>query len=119
MKVKSKMRYSVNEDLSKYKDLMLIAAFSKYFEKIDALEEKLNTIESKLDMMLKERGYEVNENVIVVKEIPYEQAKREVINYFKIHKQATIIDLHRDLGIPLDTLVEIIDELFREGIIGD
>ncbi len=107
------------KDLDKYKDLMLMAMLSKYFEKIESLEERIISVENKIDILLQAQRVNTDMDVIVVKEVPYEDAKNKVINYFKEHKEATIIDLHRDLGIPLDTLVEIIDELNREGIIGD
>ncbi len=119
MKTKSKTGYDEFKDLSKYQELMLIAALSKYFEKVGALEEKMDIIEHKIDMLLQAQEHTANEGVIIVKEVPYEQAKEEVINYFKANKEATIVDLHQDLGIPIETLIEIIDELSKEGLIGE
>ena len=59
-----------------------------------------------------------SENVIVVREMAYEDAKKMVIEYFKKRGKATIVELHQKLGIKIDTLIKILDELSNEGIIG-
>jgi len=59
------------------------------------------------------------EKVVVVNEMPYEEAKEKVVEYFKIHKKASIVELHQDLGIDIDTLIKILDELSKDGVIGD
>lgn len=53
--------------------------------------------------------------VVVVEEIPKEEAKQEVEDYFKEHKTADIEALMLNLKIPVQTLVEIIDDLKQEG----
>jgi predicted transcriptional regulator len=53
--------------------------------------------------------------VVVIEEIPKEEAKKRVEEYFKKHGQADIEELMMNLKIPVQTLVEILDELKREG----
>lgn len=53
--------------------------------------------------------------VIVVEEISKEDGKKFVEDYFKEHGTADIEELMLNLHIPIQTVVEIIDELHDEG----
>lgn len=53
--------------------------------------------------------------IVVINEISKEDGKKLVEDYFKEHKQADIEELMLNLRIPIQTIVEIIDELRDEG----
>lgn len=79
----------------------------KEFEKIESdLDELKKSVEE-----LK-RAYP---KVVVIEEIPKEEAKQRVESYFKEHGKADIEELMLNLKIPVQTIVEIIDELKQEG----
>lgn len=53
--------------------------------------------------------------IVVIKEISKEDGKKLVEDYFKEHEEADIEELMLNLRIPIQTIVEIIDELHDEG----
>jgi len=53
--------------------------------------------------------------VVVIEEVPKEEAKQRIEGYFKEHGKADIEELMLNLKIPVQTIVETIDELKREG----
>jgi hypothetical protein len=53
--------------------------------------------------------------VIIVEEMSREEAKRKVLNYIRKHKASDIVELHKHVRCDIRLLVEIIDELQREG----
>ncbi|MCW4006454.1 MAG: hypothetical protein NWF04_07685 [Candidatus Bathyarchaeota archaeon] len=53
--------------------------------------------------------------IVVVEEISKEEGKNLIEEYFKEHGSADIEDLMLNLRIPIQTVVEIIDELREEG----
>ena len=53
--------------------------------------------------------------VVVLEEISREEAKQRVEAYFKEHGTADIEELMLNLRIPVETIVEIIDDLKKEG----
>ena len=54
-------------------------------------------------------------NIVIVQEIPKEEGKKIVEEYFEAHECADIEELMLNLKIPIRSLVEIIDELQKEG----
>jgi len=93
--------------------------FEKYFEKVDEIDKRLRSLEEKINLLGEKLDNFQYEKVVVVNEMSYEEAKEKVIEYFKIHKKASIVELHQDLGINIDTLIKILDELSKDGVIGD
>lgn len=53
--------------------------------------------------------------VVVLEEVSKEEGKKLVEDYFKEHECADIEELMLNLRIPVQTIVEIIDELRNEG----
>jgi hypothetical protein len=53
--------------------------------------------------------------VVVLEEVSKEEAKVLVENYFKEHDSADIEELMLNLRIPVQSIVEIVDELRNEG----
>lgn len=53
--------------------------------------------------------------IVVLKEVSKEEGKQLVEGYFKEHGCADIEELMLNLGISVQTIVEIIDELWKEG----
>ncbi|MCD6211263.1 MAG: hypothetical protein J7J01_10375 [Methanophagales archaeon] len=44
-----------------------------------------------------------------------EKVKQKVLDYIREHKKSDITELHKNIGCDISLLVEIIDELRREG----
>ncbi|MCD6276401.1 MAG: hypothetical protein J7J42_06645 [Thermoplasmata archaeon] len=98
---------------------LLFGALKPYFEKLSELEEKISEIDRKLDILLENISSETIDNgIVVVKEIKYEDAKRMVLDYFKEHGEADIEELHKNLKMDIETLIRILHELEDEGYIG-
>jgi len=53
--------------------------------------------------------------VVVLEEVSKEEGKTLVEEYFKVHECADIEELMLNLKIPVRSIVEIIDELQKEG----
>lgn len=53
--------------------------------------------------------------IVVIEEISKEDAKKRIEDYFEEHEEADIEELMLNLRIPIQTIVEIIDELRGEG----
>lgn len=84
------------------------------FKKLESDIEELKNIVNQLDSKVEElRG--IFPKVVVVEEVPKEEARHRVLEYFKEHKTADIEELMLNLKIPVQTIVEIIDKLKREG----
>jgi hypothetical protein len=84
------------------------------FQKLgDDIKEVKATVK-KLDEKVEElRG--ILPKVVVLEEISKEEGRKRVEEYFKEHGQADIEELMLNLKIPVQTIVEIIDKLKREG----
>ena len=83
--------------------------------------QKLADDLGKVKVTVKELNEKVEElrgflpKVVVLEEISKEEGRKRVEEYFKKHGQADIEELMLNLKIPVQTLVEIIDELKKEG----
>jgi uncharacterized coiled-coil protein SlyX len=90
------------------KDLdFMFKEISEKLNKLDLIEDKINHLESK---------FEEQEEIIVVKEISFEDAKKEVEDYILGKKGETVspLDIARDLKIPYETAHEIFLQLIEE-----
>lgn len=84
------------------------------FRTIERDIEELKNSVKKLDAKVEDIR-DIFPKVVVVEEVPKEEARKRVEEYFKKHEMADIEELMLNLKIPVQTLVEIIDELKREG----
>lgn len=85
--------------------------FPHTHEEFIEIEKGINELKESI----KELQSRILPKVVVVEEIPKEEAKARVEEYFKEHETADIEELMLNLKIPVETLVEIIDELKQEG----
>lgn len=53
--------------------------------------------------------------IVIVEEMSKETAKQKVLKYMQEHKKSDITELHKNIRCDISLLVEIIDELRREG----
>ena len=86
---------------------MLRSEISILTNKVDSLERNmasLSVIETKT----------IPETVII-EEMSKETARQKVLDYMREHKKSDIIELHKNIRCDIRLLVEIIDELRREG----
>lgn len=88
--------------------------FIKFREDINELKSIVKELQNKFEGLLI-----VSPKVVVVEEVPKEEAKRRVEKYFEEHGTADIEELMLNLKIRVQTLVDIIDELRREGKISE
>ncbi|MCD6213389.1 MAG: hypothetical protein J7J46_00245 [Candidatus Desulfofervidus sp.] len=51
----------------------------------------------------------------LLKEDNFEEVKQKVVDHMREHKKSDITELHKNIGCDIRLLVEIIDELRREG----
>ena len=54
-----------------------------------------------------------------ISETEKETVKQKVLDYIREHKKSDITELHKNIGCDIRLLVEIIDELRREGKIDE
>ena len=57
--------------------------------------------------------------IVIVEEMGKETAKQKVLKYMREHTKSNVIELHKNIRCDIGLLVEIIDELRREGKIGE
>jgi hypothetical protein len=95
----------------------IIQVFPHEHPEIKTLETEITDLKKSIDQLdgkVEElRGY--FPKVVVIEAIPKKKARKKVEEYFKEHGTADIEELMINLKIPVPTLVEILDELKREG----
>jgi len=84
------------------------------FQKIGDEIEKVKAAVEKLDEKVEQLGGSLPK-VVVLEEISKEEGRKRVEEYFKENGQADIEELMLNLKIPVQTIVEIIDDLKKEG----
>jgi len=93
----------------------------EYEEHFRRLEEEMDDMKQKIDQiieLLSNNETNPQEKVVVVKEMSYDEAKKLVIDYFNKHQEADIAELHQELGIEIEQLLDILSDLRKEKIIG-
>lgn len=83
-------------------------------QEIEELRKLIAFQDSRLHQLEKDK-LNLQAKVVVLEEVSKEEAKDMVENYFKVHGSADIEELMLNLRIPIQTIVEIIDELHDEG----
>lgn len=90
------------------------------FDLIEIADKRLQVFEKRLELI--ERRMEAFEStlaqqpgVVLVEEMSREEAKRRIESFFESHSEADTEELMRNLRIDLPLLVELLDELKREG----
>lgn len=93
-----------------FPDVKLI--YTDVIEENLALKREMAEVKTKLGEI--EKGMS-KEGVIVLRDIPREQAKEEIRQLFKTGRTLYYSDIVKNLGIGLRTVVEICDELKENG----
>ncbi len=70
----------------------------------------------KKESLWKEKEEE-EENYIILRDIPYETAKQEIMHFLESHSgEIFISDIIMNLKIDLETVLAVLDELHQEGL---
>ena len=89
------------------------------FEMVNSLRLEISILADKLDKFEKNMtllpAATTTPDMVLVEEMNKETAKQMVLDYMKEHKESDIIALHKNIRCEIKLLVEIIDELQREG----
>lgn len=88
--------------------------FDEFSKEINELQSSVKELQNKVEGLSI-----VSPKVVVVEEVPRQEAKRRVVEYFKEHGTADIEELMLNLKIRVQLLVDIIDELRKEGKISE
>lgn len=57
--------------------------------------------------------------VVYVRERSLEQAKKEIVEHLKRHGSAYVSEIAEDLGIAIELAFEAVEELEKEGVVGE
>lgn len=57
--------------------------------------------------------------VLYVRDVTGEQAKREIVEYLKRHGSAYVSEMAESLGINIELAFKAVEELEKEGIVGE
>ena len=57
--------------------------------------------------------------VIEIRDVSFKQAKKEILTYYQQHNKAYPSDVANSLGIDLQLAYQVVDELIKEGKIGE
>lgn len=126
-----KIHYNVGEVVSEPsesgKDVFLIDKIEDYVlpiiekhlghmtmdrHRLTIVEQRMNSLEREFKNLR-----ETQEKVIIVEEMDLKTAKQKVLEYTKEHKIFDIEVLHQNIRCDLKLLIEIIDELKKDGMI--
>ena len=98
--------YRKMEELSEIVN-MLRLEISILMNKVDSLERNVAS--------LPVIGATTIPEIVIVGEMSKETARQKVLDYMREHKKSDIIELHKNIRCDVRLLVEIIDELRKEG----
>jgi len=104
--VKIEEIYRKMEELSEIVN-MLRLEISILMNKVDSLERNVAS--------LPVIGATTIPEIVIVGEVSKETARQKVLDYMREHKKSDIIELHKNIRCDVRLLVEIIDELRKEG----
>ena len=88
----------------------------RFDPKIRKIERKLEDLENFVNE-LKDKVYELEGEELIIRDIPYSQAKKEIVQFFKDHHGENIdaADIEESLGIEFSIAMTICEELEKEG----
>lgn len=81
----------------------------KYQKELEELRKEISELKKNFEL--------ISPKIVIVEEIPKEEARDLIINYFKENDSADIEELLEVLKIPVSMIIDILDELKNEGII--
>lgn len=84
------------------------------FKKMEMQERQIKYLLETVEILQQNKELE-QPKVVIVEEISKEEGKTLVEEYFKVHEFADIEELMLNLKIPVRSIVEIIDEMQKEG----
>jgi hypothetical protein len=90
-------------------------------EIVNMLRLKISILMNKVDSLERHRaslpviGATTIPEIVIVEEMSKETARQKVLDYMREHKRSDIIELHKNIRCDVRLLVEIIDELRKEG----
>jgi hypothetical protein len=86
---------------------------------ISILIDKVDSLERNITPLLLNVASPPTPEIVLVEEMSKETAKEKVLSYIREHKETDIEELHKNIGCCIEVLVEVVDELLREGKIGE
>jgi len=95
---------------------VLEVAKDVFYSDIDAIKSELDNLRKEVER-LKAQACATDDDEIVIRDIPYKQAKDEIKAFFKDHHGESIdpTDIEERLGIDFDMAVQACEELVAEG----
>ena len=107
---------AVNDGSNEYSSRKIEELISK----VDALAQEVNEMASLLKDVKETLEKDIsNPKVIIVEEMDKTTAKQKVLDFIREHKTSDIAELHENIKCDISMLIEIIDELCREGKIAE
>ena len=124
--LKPKIRYTAGEILEKKSNTIFtnpvieqVVNYIKqeYSEYVFLDKERLRNLERRVSELEKEleKIKETPRDVIIVEEMDMKTAKQKVLEYTEKNKIFDIEELHKNIRCELSLLIEIIDQLKKEG----
>jgi hypothetical protein len=84
--------------------------------KVDALSQEVGVLTSILKDLKESFEKDIsNPRVIIVEEMDKNTAKQKVLDFMRSHKTSDISVLHENIKCDIAMLIEVIDELCRDG----
>ncbi len=80
-----------------------------------ALVHEIFKLRTELEEIKRSKSGEIVETIVVLKDIPYSEAKNKIEDYLKTHKTAYMYEVSNDLGLDLKMVHEIVGQLIKEG----
>lgn len=80
-----------------------------------ALVHEIFKLRTELEEIKSSKTCEIVEKIVVLKDIPYSEAKNTIEDYLKSHETAYMYEVSNDLGLDLKMVHEIVEQLIKEG----
>lgn len=93
-----------------YSEFIVRASMALYSPYMATLESKVEQLRDEIRSLRA-----LQPKIVYVEEVPLSDAKEKVVQYFEKHSEADLEELMINLKIPIRILVDVIDELRKEG----
>jgi len=80
-----------------------------------ALVHEIFKLRTELEEIKRSKSGEFEEAIVVLKDIPYSEAKNKIDDYLKTHETAYMYEVSNELGLNLKMVHEIVEQLIKEG----